>query len=1095
MSRSRQLAAIMFTDIKGYTALMQENEERAVAMRNKHRQVFNSLTEKYQGRILQYYGDGTLSIFDSAMQAVLCGIELQRGFREKPAIPVRIGIHTGEIFFSEEEIVGDSVNVASRIESLAVPGSVFLSEKVYDEIKNQPSIQTVRMKSVQFKNVKKPMEVYALANEGLVVPEPDSLQGKTQPPPASPEQAAPPPAAAPFLATKVFRPPPRPDALPRPRLTQRLQAGLSGKMTLISAPAGFGKTSLLSAWAETCGRPVAWLSLDEADSDRPRFLRYLGAALETVSKPLGQTLIAPLQSPQPPPAETLLSTLINELAQLPEPLLLVLDDYHLIDNQGVDETLRFLLEYLPPTLHLCMLTREDPPLPLARMRARRQLNELRAADLRFSRSEASDFLQQMMGLSLSEKDIAALEERTEGWIAGLQMAALSLQGKHDAHAFIEAFTGSHRFVLDYLVEEVLEQQPEDIRHFLLQTSILHRLSGSLCDAVTGRSDSAETLQELQRENLFVIPLDEQRLWYRYHHLFAEMLQTYARQEGRELLNEYHLRAVGWFERQRLFPEAIRHALAADDLEKTADLLEYAWPEMDQKFQTPAWMKWLEALPKEIILRRPLLQMGVAWSLLNEGRLEEGERELQKVEAWQEAGADSPVYADEEQYRHLPADIATARAYIAQSRKDLPQAVKYAHRALELLPEHDHLRRGPAAALLGLTYWADGRLEEAHRAVTEAMENFRKVNNPIFAISGAYFLADMRVAQGRLREAEASLQRSLDLAAEIGVAPPGMADLHVGLAWINLQWNKMEDARRHLQKSEELDKGAGLPDWQFRQNLIRALFLEREDRLDEALRELEEAQRLYYPTPIPQTQPLPARKARLWIKQKRLTEAAAWAEEVGISADGPAEFLREYEHLTLVRLLLASYRMEGDIQSMDKATALLGRMEEAAETGHRYGSLIDILLCQALVHEARGDSSAALPPLQRALQLAAPEGFVYTFIREGEPLRSLLQTALRQHIQPEYCRKLLAAMGAEPAAPQQQKPRSPSASQALIDPLSERELEILGLIAQGLSNRQISERLYLALSTVKGHNRNIFDKLEVKRRTEAVARARELGILN
>ena len=392
MSRSRQLAAIMFTDIQGYTALMQQNEERAVRARDKHRRIFNDVTGKYGGRVLQYYGDGTLSIFDSALDAVKCGIEMQLGFREEPAIPVRIGIHTGDIFFSDEEIVGDSVNVASRIESLAVPGSVFLSGKVYDEIKNQESIKTTRLKAVKLKHVERPVEVYAVSNAGLVVPKPEEIQGKTEPLPASlAEQPGQSGAAqgegdVPFLATKLFIPPPRARAVRRPRLTARLDEGLPGRLTLLSAPPGFGKTTLVSEWVSACGRPAAWLSLEERDSDLPRFLAYLVAALQGIREQTGAAVLGMLRSPQPPPAESMLTVLLNDLAAVPEPFVLVLDDYHVIDARAVDDALAFLLGHLPPQMHLVITTREDPQLPLSRLRARGQLTELRAGDLRFTPS-------------------------------------------------------------------------------------------------------------------------------------------------------------------------------------------------------------------------------------------------------------------------------------------------------------------------------------------------------------------------------------------------------------------------------------------------------------------------------------------------------------------------------------------------------------------------------------------------------------------------------------------------------------------------------------------------------------------------------------
>ena len=414
-----------------------------------------------------------------------------------------------------------------------------------------------------------------------------------------------------ILATKLYIPPPRSKAVPRPRLVARLNEGLHRKLTLISAPAGFGKTTLVSEWVAGCERPVAWLSLDEGDNDLARFLAYLVAALQTITADMGKGLLAGLQSPQPPPIELILTTLLNEITTIPDHFVLVLDDYHVIDAQPVDHALTFLLEHLPPQMHLVIATREDPQLPLARLRARGQLTELRAADLRFTPSEAAEFLNQVMGLNLSADDIAALETRTEGWIAGLQMAALSMQGRSDTASFIQAFTGSHRFVLDYLVEEVLQRQPERVRSFLLQTAILDRLSGPLCDAVTGREDGRGMLDALERGNLFVVPLDDRRQWYRYHHLFADVLQARLMEEQPDQVSGLHRRASAWYEQNGLPSDAIRHALAAEDFERAADLIELAGPMVEESSLTATWLGWVRALPDELVRIRPVLSVRYA----------------------------------------------------------------------------------------------------------------------------------------------------------------------------------------------------------------------------------------------------------------------------------------------------------------------------------------------------------------------------------------------------------------------------------------------------------------------------------------------------
>lgn len=1117
MSRSRQLAAIMFTDIQGYTALMQQNEEKAVQVRDKHRRIFNAVTEKYKGKILQYYGDGTLSIFDSAFEAVQCGIEMQLGFRENPVIPVRIGVHTGDIIFSEEEIIGDSVNVASRIESLAVPGSVFISDKVYDEIKNQKSIKTFRLKAFKLKNIARPIEVYAISNAGLIVPKLEEVKGKTseepapgakkQQEPSSDVPAAPPPPL--ILATKLYIPPLRPKVVLRPRLIDRLNNGLHAKLTLVSAAAGFGKTTLISEWIANSKRPAAWLSLDERDNDPARFLIYLISALQTIRAEIGANALALLQFPQPPPADSILTALLNEIARIPEHFMLVLDDYHLIESQEIDRNLSFLLDHLPPQMHLVIATREDPQLPLARLRARGQLTELRVADLRFTPSEAALFLNQAMGLNLSEQDVAVLETRTEGWIAGLQMAALSMQRRTDAAGFIQTFTGSNRFVLDYLLEEVLQQQAKNVRTFLLQTAILDRLCGSLCDALLpdAKVSGQEILEYLEQANLFVIPLDDRRRWYRYHHLFADVLQARLTGEQADRLPVLHRRASKWYEQNDLPADAIRHALVAKDFERAADLIEIVWPAMDENFQSAAWLDWVKALPADLVAYRPVLCLGYAWSFLNSGEMEEGEAWLRKTERWlvsdtsaneetEISSHEQMVVADEAQFQSLPASIATARSYHAQSIGDLSGALKYARQALDLLPKDDHLGRGPAAALLGLTYWANGNLEEAYQAINSAMAGFEKAGYLVFAISGAYGLADIRIAQGYLQKAINTYEQSLQLVRAQGEPPlRGTADLYLGLGDLFRERGDLEKAERQVQKSEELGEQVALPDWPYRWRLAKARLREAQGDLNGAFRLLGEAERFYYRGPIPNSYPVAALKARLQIKQGKLREARAWARENGLSTENKLAYLREFEHITFARLLIAEYKNDPVNQSIQKTIAFLERLLKAAEEGRRTGSVIKILILQALAYEAQNEISTGIIFLERALSLAEPEAYIRTFADEGEAMTRLLSAVKARGNRQEYIHKILdACQTAERQNKQTIDPIAVSITQPLIEPLSQRELEILRLIAQGLSNREISERLFLALSTIKGHNQSIFGKLDVQRRTEAVARAQELGLL-
>ncbi|MSP14032.1 MAG: tetratricopeptide repeat protein [Chloroflexi bacterium] len=934
--------------------------------------------------------------------------------------------------------------------------------------------------------------------------------------------------STPILAIKLYIPPPRPIVVPRPRLIEQMNEGFRRKLTLISAPAGFGKTTLVSTWVAGCGRPVAWLSLDEGDNDATRFLTYLVAALQTVAAHMGAGVLGVLQSPLPPPTESILIALLNEITTMPHNFVLVLDDYHVIDAQPVDQALTFLLEHLPPQMHLIITTREDPNLPVARLRARGQLTELRAADLRFTPAEAAGFLNQVMGLNLSAADIAALETRTEGWIAGLQLAALALQGTISVRghqgttSFIKSFTGSHHFVMDYLVEEVLHQQSASVQTFLLRTSILDRLCGPLCDAVLHRdagqhphpaASGQETLAYIEQANLFIVPLDNERRWYRYHHLFADLLRQRLHQSAasstggeRASVAELHSRASAWYEHNGAPTDAIRHALAAEDFARAARLIELVWPAMDGNFQSAAWLGWVKALPDELVRARPVLSVGYAWAFLNGGEMEAGEARLRDAERWLDPTTDTGrrpetpsakmVVVDEAQFRSLPASIATARAYHAQALGDIPGSVKYARRALALLPAGDHLRRGPAAALLGLAYWANGDLEAAHQALADAMANFQIAGSIVFAISGTYGLADIRIAQGRLREAVRTYEQVLQLVAAQGeLVLPGTADLYLGLGELHREQGDLDAAIQYLLRSEELGEHAALPDWRYRFCRAQARMKETQGDLGGALDLLDEAERRYVRSPVPDVRPIAALKVQVWVRQGRLAEALGWARGRDLSVDDDRGYLQEFEHITLARVLIAQYNSDRAERSLHQAMGLLERLLKAAEAGGRTGSVIEILVLQALAHEAQGDIPPALVSLERALTLAKPEGYVRIFADEGLPMAHLLSAAAAHGMTPDYTGKLLAVFETEE---QQREDKSylPSAppAQPLIEPLSQRELEVLQLITQGLSNREISERLFLALSTVKGHNRIIFGKLGVQRRTEAVARARALGLL-
>ena len=906
-----------------------------------------------------------------------------------------------------------------------------------------------------------------------------------------------------LLKTKFYVPRPRRGQVPRPRLSERLDHGTASKLMLVSAPAGFGKTTLLAGWlaagpAGPAGeRLAAWLSLDERDNDPASFWTYVIAALRTVAAGIGESALALLQARRPPPAETVLTALLNDLAAVAGDIVLVLDDYHLVDAREVQDGMAFLLGHLPPRLHLVIASRADPALPLARLRARGELTEIRAADLRFTPEEAAAYLNGMMGLGLTAPDVAALEGRTEGWIAALQLAALSMQGRDDVAGFIAGFAGDDRYVVDYLAEEVLQRQPGPVQAFLLQTSILGRLSGPLCDAVTGQGGGRAMLEALDRGNLFLVPLDDRRRWYRYHHLFADVLQARLLDEQPGQVRDLHRRASGWYERSGEPSVAIGHALAAEDFERAADLVELAIPAMRRTRQEATIFSWLRALPDGVIRVRPVLSVGLAGAMLAggefdgvEARLRDAERGLNPAAGPGQGSPARPAElaaAGQEEYRRLPAGIELYRAALALSRGDRPGTVRHARRVLDVAVADDHLSRAGAAGLMGLAFWASGDLEAGYSAYAECMAGLRRAGHIADTFGCAIALADIRIAQGRLGEAMHTYEQALQRAPEQdGLVLRGTADMHVGMSEIYRERGDLPAATQQLLRSEELGEHIGLPQNRYRWRVAMARIREAEGDLGAALDLLNEAERLYVGDYFPNVRPVPALRARAWIARGSLGEALGWAREQGLSAADDLSYLREFEHITLARVLLAQYRSERAERSVQDATRLLERLLLAAEEGGRTGRVIEILVLRALADQLLGDVPAALAALDRAMMLAEPEGYVRVFADEGAPMISLLRAAAKQRIRPHYAGRLLAATsGAGPGTP---------IRQALIDPLSERELDVLRLLATELDGPAIARQLSVSLNTMRTHTKNIYAKLAVTSRRAAVRRAAELGLL-
>lgn len=866
--------------------------------------------------------------------------------------------------------------------------------------------------------------------------------------------------SAPVLATKLYIPAPQPGVVPRPRLIGQLNAGLHRKLTLISAGAGFGKTTLAREWVAGCGLPVAWLSLDAGDSDPMRFLTYMVSALQTVAPGVGSGVLGAMQSPQPPPVEAIMTSLLNEVSTIPGRLVLVLDDVHVVESWQVDTALNFLVDHLPPSLHLVITTREDPHLPLARLRSRGQLAELRAGDLRFTLPEAATFLNETMGLQVGLDDIIALETRTEGWIAGLQLAAISMQGHADTSSFIATFTGSHRFVLDYLMEEVLHQQPEHIQTFLLQTSILDRMSGPLCDAVLSPSPASgqETLEYLERANLFTVPLDNERRWYRYHHLFAGLLrQRLAQRTGEDDVCQLHIRASAWLEAQGLEMEAFRHAAAGQDVERVERIIDGSGVPLFARGGALPVLEWLASLPEDVLDARPWLWITFATTHSIIGQMSLVEPKLRRAEAALE-------HVESSEQRHI------FGVWIAELRELIGILFGDPQHMQTIIDEYPDPSADAISAAnlwkLGLAHLYTGNRDIARRVFESAIAACEATGNVHVNILATSSMASVHERANRLQVAFDTCQRAIRMIGE----PPGpiACEAFGGLARISREWNDIAAAEAYGRQSAELAAQLEIPSFISSEVFLARLQLDRGDA-DGAIAALadveQEALRRGFPFRLPE------------IAGTQVIALIALG-----NLDAAGDLVNRYD------IPIARARVEIARGDCSAALATLSECRERFDVPGWEDERLKAVMLMALAHHVQGNTAEALTALDEALALAEPGGFIRLFVDEGAPMMELLVEAAARGMRPAYVNRLLAASRAG------ESPRQARPSQPLVDPLSERELEVLQLLAQGLSNQQIGDRLYLALSTVKGHNRNIFAKLQVARRTEAIARARDLGIL-
>jgi LuxR family maltose regulon positive regulatory protein len=881
----------------------------------------------------------------------------------------------------------------------------------------------------------------------------------------------------PVLKTKLNIPTLPAELVRRARLTDILQAGLERRLTLVSAPAGFGKTTLICSWIRECERPAAWLSLEDSDNDPVRFLSYLITAFQMIQPKLTSGVLSGFHTLKPSAAESVLTELLNEFAEIDERCILVFDDYHQIHDSTINGYLNFLVEHLPRNLHIVLCTRADPPLHLATLRARGQLTELRAGDLRFTREETEEFLNRLMGLDLSIPDIQVLADHTEGWIAGLQMAAVSLQGRGDASGFIKSFTGSNRYILDYLVEEVLSRQPESIQEFLLKTSILDLLTGSLCEVISGQPDSGAILEKLERNNLFIVPLDSERLWYRYHLLFADLLRHRAEQLYSDQLPELHRLASRWYEQNHMISEAIDQTLAEKDFERAMELIENHTQSTLMRSEFATVLRWIEALPEELVCTRPLLCVYHALGLLMAGA------PMNRIQA----SLDTAVQSGSGD--SIAGQLAAFRAFLAAIQGDIEESLKQSNLAMELLPEEERFFRSAISRVLAnVTYASSGHIPSSIQVFQENIRRCQATGN--LTIAGALMseLGELRTIQGRLREAKETYERAIEQTVDSeGTRMPVAGLAMIGMGNLLREWNELKSAETLLNEGIELVRNLGVIGT-LDGYIALARVKQAQGRPREALVVMDTVHKIATRFDASDLDDLMVDlyRARLWLLQDQVEAAERWHSEWAARRNNSDEslpyVLHELDQILHARILLAQGKKEGCLK-------IARQLQKDADKLDRQGVVLETLVLQCLAFSAKSEKEQALQTLEQALSLAEPEEYLRIFLDEGEVMARLLYQAAERGIRQEYVGRILSAF--PPSRPGQ--PTVGSAEQ-VIEPLSQRELEVLQLLARGSSNKEVARQLFISLPTVKWHTSNIYGKLGVQNRTQAVVKARSLGLL-
>lgn len=891
-----------------------------------------------------------------------------------------------------------------------------------------------------------------------------------------------------LLTTKLYIPQTSQNLVPRPRLFEKLNNVGSAKLILVAAPAGFGKSTLMSEWATIIDKPITWLSLDENDNNLRRFLFYLVAAIQKIDSSIGEAILPSLEVTDNPPVEQLLSTLINEIAVSENEFLIVLDDYHLITSQTIHDGLVFLLDHLPPNAHLVILGRIAPPISLSRYRARGQMIEIRPNDLRFTESEVKIFLNDLKGLDLLPEQIMALLSRTEGWITGLQLAAISMQGRDDIHEFVSAFSGSHHYIIDYLVDEVMSRQSDEIQDFLCQTSIFNRFNAALCEAVLGISNSKEILQHLNEANLFLIPLDNERNWYRYHHLFSDFLNQRLRENQPENVLDLHRRASEWLEQNQFILEAIDHSLVGEDYRRAARLVENIGPDMMMRSEFDQLEKWLDAIPKELVETWPWLCIIKAWMCQRWARVDEGEKYLQAAEqALINNSAPEPVGGE----KVIRGQVAAIRALFALVKAQIPQSIEYANQALEYLPE-GYFNRAVAADAIGIAKRISGDFDGAIKIFKEARHDSLEAGNRILAQAIMLELGKVQTLQGRLTQAAETFREAVRLEyRKTQIKIPYASTASVYLADILREWDDLDSALAHLDEGIRIGQPAKMVDAVTSGYAVLARVYLSLGNTEKAMKAYKTAERMARDIPDLGSETktfLLASGVHLLLAQNQIPEATRIVHRSGFDVNDEITFFNVFGYIALVRVLIYSGRENIDLKYLSDAQSLMARILDIAKPVGYMQVVIEILVYQALAYKAQGLIDQALASLKEAIILAEPEGYIRTFIDEGAPMKDLLSQVGSSGVAKDYVGKLLTLFD------QDDPSKTFLSSHPLTDPLSDRELDVLKLLATELSGPEIADELMVSLNTMRTHTKNIYSKLGVNNRRTAVRQAKELKLL-